>query len=55
LWGDQDPALGRWQAESTMNYVTGDYRLEVLEGAGHWLQFERPAEVTRSLVKAITQ
>jgi pimeloyl-ACP methyl ester carboxylesterase len=34
--------------------MTGDYRLVVLEGAGHWLQFERPAEVTRSLIEAVS-
>jgi len=26
----------------------------VLEGAGHWLQFERPAAVSRSLTAAAT-
>jgi pimeloyl-ACP methyl ester carboxylesterase len=52
LWGDQDPALGRRGAEDTAAHVTGPYRLEVLEGAGHWLQFERPAEVGRSLTAA---
>ena len=50
LWGDQDPALGRRGAETTREHVTGSYQLEVLEGAGHWLQFERPAQVSRSLV-----
>jgi pimeloyl-ACP methyl ester carboxylesterase len=55
LWGDHDPALGRLQAEKTAEHMTGDYRLEVLEGAGHWLQFERPAEVGRALVDAITK
>ena len=50
LWGDQDPALGRVQAETTARHVDGEYRLEVLDGAGHWLQFERGEEVTRSLV-----
>jgi pimeloyl-ACP methyl ester carboxylesterase len=55
LWGDQDPALGRLQAENTAEYMTGDYRLEVLEGAGHWLQFERADEVGRSLVNSITK
>jgi pimeloyl-ACP methyl ester carboxylesterase len=35
--------------------MTGDYRLEVLEGAGHWLQFERADEVGRSLVNSITK
>lgn len=55
LWGDQDPALGRLQAENTAEFVQGEYRLEVLEGAGHWLQFERPNEVGRALVRAITK
>ncbi len=55
IWGDQDPALGRLQAENTAEYMTGDYRLEVLEGAGHWLQFERPDEVGRTLVNCITK
>ncbi len=49
LWGDQDPALGRSAVEATAAYVQNDYRLEVLEGAGHWLEFERPAEVSRAL------
>ena len=52
LWGDNDPALGRRSAEDTAGFVSGAYRLEVLEGAGHWLQYERPAEVTRSLTQA---
>jgi len=52
LWGDQDPALGRRGAHDTASYVDGEYRLEVLEGAGHWLQFERPDEVSRSLTRA---
>jgi pimeloyl-ACP methyl ester carboxylesterase len=55
LWGDQDPALGRLQAESTARHMTGDYRLDVLEGAGHWLQFERPDEVGRSLAEVVTK
>ena len=55
LWGDQDPALGRLQAEGTARQMSGDYRLEVLEGAGHWLQFERPDEVSRSLVQVVNK
>lgn len=49
VWGDHDPALGRLQAEKTADYMTGEYRLEILEGAGHWLQFERPDEVSSAL------
>ena len=52
LWGDQDPALGRTAAEATAKQVQGEYRLEVLQGAGHWLQFERPAEVSLALTTA---
>ena len=52
VWGDQDPALGRRGAEETARFMSPDYRLEVLEGAGHWLQFERPGEVSRSLAQA---
>jgi pimeloyl-ACP methyl ester carboxylesterase len=49
LWGDQDPALGRLQAETTRDHVKGRFHLQVLEGAGHWLQFERPDEVALAL------
>jgi pimeloyl-ACP methyl ester carboxylesterase len=55
LWGDQDPALGRRGAESSASYVEADYRFEVLEGAGHWLQFERPAEVSGALTDRATR
>jgi pimeloyl-ACP methyl ester carboxylesterase len=55
VWGDQDPALGRRAVEETAQHVKGDFRLEVLEGAGHWLQFERPDEVSRALVAAATK
>lgn len=51
LWGDRDPALGRRGAEATAQHV-GPFKLEVLEGAGHWLQFERPDEVSRALTRA---
>lgn len=49
LWGDQDPALGRLQAETTRDHVKGRFHLQVLEGVGHWLQFERPDEVGLAL------
>ena len=52
LWGDQDPALGRRGADDTRTYVEGEYELRVLEGAGHWLNFDRPDEVSRALTDA---
>ncbi len=54
LWGDMDPALGRRGAEATRSHVEAEFELVVLEGAGHWLQFERPDEVSRSLSAAAT-
>jgi pimeloyl-ACP methyl ester carboxylesterase len=55
LWGDEDPALGREQAEKSAEHVDAGFHLEVLEGAGHWLQFERPAEVARSLTGVLSK
>ena len=49
IWGDHDPALGRSGVEGTAQLVKGRYRLEVMAGAGHWLQFERPSRVTELL------
>ena len=51
IWGDRDPAVGAESARRTEAHVAGDYRLEVLEGAGHWLTFERPAGVSRLLLE----
>lgn len=51
IWGDQDPAVGPASAHFTGQHVEGEYRLEVLAGAGHWLQFERPADVSRLLLE----
>jgi pimeloyl-ACP methyl ester carboxylesterase len=51
IWGDKDPALGAAQARLTGRHVAAGYRLEVLEGAGHWLQSERPDAVSRLLVE----
>jgi pimeloyl-ACP methyl ester carboxylesterase len=53
LWGDEDPALGRRAVEGTAGRVDGPYELMVLEGAGHWLQFERPDDVSRALTRAV--
>ncbi|GAC1656390.1 MAG: alpha/beta hydrolase [Candidatus Dormibacteraceae bacterium] len=54
IWGDGDPALGRQAVEETAARVAGPYRLVVLEGAGHWLQFERPTEVSRLIVEHVS-
>lgn len=51
IWGDQDPAVGPASARLTGGHVEAEYRLEVLEGAGHWLQFQRPDDVSRLLLE----
>ena len=52
MWGDQDPALGRTAVEATAAHLKGPYRLVIEEGAGHWLQFDRPDEVGHFLSEA---
>jgi pimeloyl-ACP methyl ester carboxylesterase len=52
VWGAEDHALGRRAVEATAGLVDGPYELVVLEGAGHWLQFERPDEVSGALTRA---
>jgi len=50
IWGERDPAVGPASTRASGDHVEGEYRLEVLEGAGHWLQFERPDDVSRLLL-----
>lgn len=53
VWGDQDPALGRVAVDATGALTRGPYELAVLEGAGHWLQHERPTEIARWLIERL--
>ena len=54
IWGSVDLALGRAAVDATATHLSAPFRLEVLEGAGHWLQFERAAEVSRLLVEHLS-
>ena len=49
VWGSGDPALGRRAATTTGRWVAGPYRLDVLEGAGHWLPENHPEELAELL------
>jgi pimeloyl-ACP methyl ester carboxylesterase len=51
IWSDADVALSRVGAEMCGDYVTGDYRFEVIERASHWLPDEEPEEVARLIEK----
>jgi pimeloyl-ACP methyl ester carboxylesterase len=46
IWGEDDPALLVHLTEGLERWVP-DMRLAKLPGAGHWLPYERPAEVNR--------
>ena len=37
VWGDQDMVVGRSGVEATAAQIEAPFRLEVLEGAGHWI------------------
>lgn len=37
VWSDDDVALGRVAAEQTVDFVTGPYTFEVIEGVSHWI------------------
>lgn len=51
VWADEDVALGNKAALATAQYVTGDYRFEVLGGASHWMLEERPGAVADMLLE----
>lgn len=49
VWSDGDPALGPDAAAATVDYVTGPYRFETLEGVNHWIP-ERAADELNQLL-----
>jgi 2-hydroxy-6-oxonona-2,4-dienedioate hydrolase len=50
LWTDNDPTGGLDEADLLEQWIPGA-RLEVIEGAGHWPQWEKPAEFNRAHVR----
>jgi pimeloyl-ACP methyl ester carboxylesterase len=51
LAGSADPVLGFTPRDRVRDVVTGDYREVLVDGAGHWLQQERPDEVNAALLE----
>ncbi len=49
--GTADPVLGFTPRDRVRNVATGDYREVLIDGAGHWLQQERPDEVNALLLE----
>jgi pimeloyl-ACP methyl ester carboxylesterase len=50
IGGTADPVLAFTRADRAAEIVSGPYRQVMLEGAGHWLQQERPDEVNTILL-----
>lgn len=51
IFGSNDPTQGFTPRDRAAEVVTGPYHEITLDGAGHWLQEERPDEVSAELVK----
>jgi len=51
VWSDGDQALGPQATYATKDWVTGPYRLEVLEGVSHWVPEEAASVVGPLLVE----
>ncbi len=51
IWSDNDPYTGPDAAEATGDFVLGEYRFEVIEGASHSIPETRPEEVTALLLE----
>ena len=55
LWSDGDPFLGEAATLATAAFVTGPYRLHVLEGVGHWIPEEAPETVAELLLSHLAR
>jgi pimeloyl-ACP methyl ester carboxylesterase len=52
--GTRDSTM-RWMSPDVMKGRVADLRVELVEGAGHWLQQERPDEVNRGLLDLLEE
>ena len=48
--GTDDPVGGFMRRDRTGEVVTGPYREVMIDGAGHWLQQERPDQVNEAVL-----
>ncbi len=48
--GTADPVLAFTRADRASEVISGPYRQVMIEGAGHWIQQERPDEVNSTLL-----
>jgi len=55
VWSSGDFALTERQMTDSKNYVDGPFRYERIDGAAHWMQAEKPDEVTALLRDFLTE
>ena len=55
IWSDRDFALTEDHMRKSYERVTGPWRYEKIEGAGHWMMLEKPAELNRLLLEFLTR
>ncbi len=53
--GTQDPVLNFTRMDRAREVATGPYRQIMLDGAGHWIQQERPEQINAVLVEFLSQ
>jgi pimeloyl-ACP methyl ester carboxylesterase len=51
IGGTADPVLAFTRSDRAAQVISGPYREVMIEGAGHWLQQERPDEVNATLLE----
>jgi pimeloyl-ACP methyl ester carboxylesterase len=54
LHGDNDGCIGLEVARDAATRAPSNARVEIIEGAGHFLQLEQPAKVNELIVNWIT-
>jgi pimeloyl-ACP methyl ester carboxylesterase len=55
IGGAVDPTLAYTPRHRVREVVSGDYREVMIDGAGHWIQQERPDEVTAALLDFLSR
>jgi pimeloyl-ACP methyl ester carboxylesterase len=55
IGGAADPTLAYTPRHRVREVISGDYREVMIEGAGHWLQQERPDEVNEALLDFLSR
>ena len=53
--GTADPVLAFTRTDRAAKVISGPYREVMIEGAGHWLQQERPDEVNAHLLEFLSE